>query len=536
MEYDLQKLAEQLSSQYPPTIGFAADRSEIHKQVVGILSLASSQGDLNGIARQIVEHVGLDRLLPECYAKFQPLVTESMVFLLQQLSLERLARKITEQLLLAPEASRGRRLCALISDMPSLQKLGQVICRSPGLAPGFKKALIKLEDHLDTVRYSDLLTTIEREIEASSGRYRFKVQQEILAEASVCAVVAADLSEKGKKAPQRVVLKVVKPRVRQNLAPELKLLGRLALFLDRNKIRWGLSDFKFKGTLDQVQWLLENEINLTLEQDNLLTAGRYYPKSAGLAIPEPLPCSTPSMTVMTRVQGRKITDVDGLDAAQRHQLAMALAETCILRPVKNLGDVTIFHGDPHAGNIAYILEKSKPRIIFYDWGMMGRLNRLERFSLAVMAIGVMAGSTPIVLLAADIISGGGIFFDAGKKADIHSAVQRILDGRQTWTKNVLTDINALIGEFTCHGVVFPTNLLMFEKAMITLKGVFADIDPEFYDGSLIWTALGIQLRDLCRPGYYWELYRELWTVGRYGAVGLFKFQRLLIKLAVTLCN
>jgi ubiquinone biosynthesis protein len=532
VNYDFDALSRQLKDRFAADKGSVPDVSFVRQQVECFLSQARSLGDLETISRKIVEHVGVDRLLPECYARFQPLVTESMVFLLQQLPEKRLARKIVDQLLLTPDVLHGQRLLVLINDMPTLQKLGQIICRKPGLAPEFKKALIDLEDNVNTVRYADLLVTIEQVTKAANRRFVFQIENEILAEATVCAVVAAQLYDKRKKKVLQSVLKVIKPDVRQNLSSELALFRRLADFLDHNRYRWGLGDFQFKDTLDQVQWLLENEINLAIEQANLKTAGRYYPKRTRLVIPNVMPCSTPSITVMSRVDGRKITDVEGLDARQRHRLAATLAETCILRPLKDFGDVTIFHGDPHAGNIAYTMDKSKPRIIFYDWGMMGRLDRFERFALAVMAIGVLARSPKIVMFAAEIISQKRIVIDEDASAALQATVHKILKTRSRWTGNIISDINRLVGEFTYYGLKFPTNLLMFQKAMITLEGVLADIDPTFDDDQLIWVALGSQMRNLGQPRYYWGFYKECLTLGIYSTTKLLKLHWLITKLAI----
>ena len=50
------------------------------------------------------------------------------------------------------------------------------------------------------------------------------------------------------------------------------------------------------------------------------------------------------------------------------------------------------HGDPHAGNLAYVFKSGRPQIIFYDWGMLGHLSKLERFAMILLTLGLMAGS------------------------------------------------------------------------------------------------------------------------------------------------
>ncbi|MDZ7596778.1 MAG: hypothetical protein U5J82_00410 [Desulfobacterales bacterium] len=55
---------------------------------------------------------------------------------------------------------------------------------------------------------------------------------------------------------------------------------------------------------------------------------------------------------------------------------------------------------------------------------------------------------------------------------------------------ILSEIEHLFDHMSRLGIVFSTDLLMFQKAMVTLKGVLADIDPSFNrDDHLISAAI-----------------------------------------------
>ena len=531
MDYDLDVLTRQIMSRLSPGDAGVPDRACLCDQVAEFLTQARLQGNLEDMIRQMVTFVGADRLLPACYARFQPMVTESSVYLLGQLPLERLACKIIDQLRLDPGVSPGRRICTLIQDLPSLQKLGQIICRTPGLTHEFKQAMVDLEDNINTVSMPELMPLIEAELEALKGSFSVRLDKRILAEASVCAVVAGTLRTRGEPQGDEIVLKILKPHISQNLTHEIKMLNGLALFLDQNKERWELGDFKFKDTLAQVQWLLENEVNLTREQENLREAGRYYRQHRRLIIPRCLAGSTSAVTVMSRQEGRKITDVDDLDRHQKRQLAEILTEICILRPIKDLGHRTLFHGDPHGGNIAYFFEGGQARIILYDWGMLGRLSRLERHAFALMGLGVMTRSVPMVLFAVDIVTGGQILKNRQWQPGLRDTVKQILERRGTLLGDVLTDIGAVFAEVAYQGIIFPTDLMMFQKSLVTLKGVIADIDPDFdYDEEWIGITIGSYLGDLRRPRYYFEIYKEIWALRRYSVGRILQMHRLVTRL------
>ena len=103
-----------------------ADETAIFHQIEHVLSTNKSDDLLSTAVRHLVEIVGLNSLLPDCYAKFQLLVTEGMIFFLMQLPPDRLTQKIMDQLQMPQDTLPGQRINTLIKDMPTLQKLGQM--------------------------------------------------------------------------------------------------------------------------------------------------------------------------------------------------------------------------------------------------------------------------------------------------------------------------------------------------------------------------------------------------------------------------
>lgn len=420
------------------------------------------------------------------------------MFIIASLPVTRVADKIVDQLFLEPDTPPGRRLYTLVEDMPSLQKLGQIICRDPDIDPQFKQTLINLEDNIVTLTFSALKGTLEEEIASVKHPCTIVPEPRILAEASVSAVVPATVHmEDGTR--YTAVLKLVKPAVRKNLPGELLLLQRLADFLDSRKKGWELGVFNFRATLDRVKHLLENEANLAMEQKNMERVRSYYARNRSVTIPQGLPGSTPTMTVMTRVDGRKITDVEGLTEAQKRLLAERLTRLCILKPIQDLKEETIFHGDPHAGNIAYTFVEGHPRIIFYDWGMMGKLTFIDRFGLAALALGLIMKNRQGVFWASDIVTRGLLSADREQSRVAMRVIEETISGLSMDGQSVFSAMEDLFERFTYHGIVFSADLMLYQKAMVTLKGVIADICPGFdRDDYLIRAAVVKFLSDLAQ--------------------------------------
>lgn len=500
----------------------------MRKRAKGLLKAAKSRGTLEHTVRQVVLITGLQDLLPDCYARFRSVVVEGMVFMISALPLIRLAEKVVDQARLKPTATLGQRLYALIKDMPSLQKLGQIICRSPGLDPQFKKALIDLEDNVKTVTYSQMRPLLMKEIRFLAPEHSIVTEKRILAEASVCAVVPAEVSNAKGKTPLKAVLKAVKPAVRKNMRAELAMLDRLMEFLDMRQGGWGLGDFNFTGTLQQVRKLLENEVNLASEQRNLDVVRAYYGSDATVAVPERLAVSTPKMTVMTRIDGTKITDVNHLTEKERRRLVSSLAKICILRPIQDMREESIFHGDPHAGNISYTFEGAQPKIIFYDWGMLGRLKRLERFTMALLTLGLIMGNRKLIFYTADIITRRQTSISKAMSDNIMGIIDEAIAGQKNRGRGLLSSIEFLFERFTYRGVVFSADLLMYEKALVTLKGVLADVDPTFNrDDYMIWAAMTTFLDDVVRLRLLKLLIKDAWFLYRHSLSVMFDIQKVI---------
>lgn len=474
----------------PPT------RSAIRRRIRETLKQAKTDGSYTEIISTLVELAGTKDLLPARYAKFKEPVVEGTAFIISCLPIARVSEKIVDQLFLDPDVPPGQRLYTLVADMPSLQKLGQIICRDPEIDPQFKKILTNLEDNIITLTFGALRRTLEEEISSINHPCSIVPERRILAEASVSAVVPATV-EMEDGTCHSVVLKLVKPAVRKNLPEELILLERLADFLDSRKRDWELGVFNFRATLDRVKHLLKNEVNLAMERANMERVRSYYAKNQSVIIPEALPFATPTMTVMTRVEGRKITDVEGLTEGQKRTLAERLTRLCILKPIQDLKDETIFHGDPHAGNIAYTFDGDHPKIIFYDWGMMGKLTFVQRFALVVLSLGLIMKNRQAVFWASDMPTKGHLSSTREQSRVAIRLIEEDISVMSGDAKSVFSAMESLFECFTYHGIVFSGDLMLYQKAMVTLKGVIVDICPGFdRDDYLIRAAMIKFLSDL----------------------------------------
>lgn len=86
----------------------------------------------------------------------------------------------------------------------------------------------------------------------------------------------------------------------------------------------------------------------------------------------------------------------------------------------------------------------------------------------------------------------------------------------------------LFERFTYQGVVFSPVLLMYEKALVTLKGVLADVDPTFNrDDYMIWAAMTTFLDDVVRLRLLKLIIKDAWTLYRHSLSVMFDLQKVI---------
>ena len=149
-------------SQQKPGIEERRKYSQLFCRLIALQPSASTPFKQRWIARlaricgwnsgnSITRLIPLEFLVPDVYRRWRPLVRDAMRFVVMQLSSERLAPKVVEQLELPADTPPESRLLRLIAQVPGLQKIGQVLARNRELHPALRQALSMLENGISDV-------------------------------------------------------------------------------------------------------------------------------------------------------------------------------------------------------------------------------------------------------------------------------------------------------------------------------------------------------------------------------------------------
>jgi ubiquinone biosynthesis protein len=432
------------------------------------------------VARQIVLTIQLDRSVPASLERFKLLISAALEFFLSCLSQKRLKEAIHELLLNHSESEVGKSIFHLALHFPTLHKLGQVVARRPDIDPDLKRWLVGLEKGSYGSPVEQLIFQIEEELSSFTDRESIAVISELVAEASVAAVIpfrwrSGDLQTTGQG-----VFKLLKIQVGEKLEEELEALKDTAEFLEKNRERFGLHQLKLAELIGELAEDLRKETDLVTEQQRLVEAREIYREVDRVYVPELLPFCTPTMTAMEFFNGPTVGEL-ALPEKRAFELADLVCRSIICLPLFWKDDQALFHGDPHAGNILAIPrgESEHDDIVLIDWTLAGFLSRAQRMLIMRLLLGILKSDSDdiartIIGLADDRSSGYG-----GDIRVLRSDIESHLHLTGESTDDPLVKVFRLLEHAALQGISFPSELVLYRKAFFTLEGVLNDIHPGF---------------------------------------------------------
>ncbi|MCG6906417.1 MAG: hypothetical protein LJE63_07315 [Desulfobacteraceae bacterium] len=463
-----------------PHLVQSASRDALQKNLNAMAAAMGDEAFTAKVAREIVARTQPQQAVPEIYGHFRTVVADGIQFFLSRVNRRRLVELVVSQLELDPETGTQERLLELAKRFPTLHKLGQIIARNPAIDPAVKKWLVHLENGCYGTPLGGIIERIDGQLKQIDTRDQVQVKPFILSEASVGAVVPFAWRRPSRPNRLQGVFKVLKPGIRRCLDEELIILEKTALFFEENRAAYPLKDFKFLSVFQEVRDMLINEINLASEQTYLVEAARFYEDMPSIQIPALFPFNTDTMTAMAYLDGPKITDAP-LNPEQRRHCAAVLFGALICRPLFSPREQSLFHGDPHAGNILAVNDPASAglRIGLLDWSLAGRLTKRDRVKTAQLIQAVLKKDLSGIRRAVTALAGRGYMDRPMQRQNFRTLVlDRIQSpgyGRLTLIKRTFK----LLEHLALEGFVFSADLMLFSKAAFTLEGVLYDLWPAF---------------------------------------------------------
>ena len=353
-----------------------------------------------------------------------------------------------------------RVLNTFISLGPVYIKLGQWLSSRADILPQpYMQELAKLQDDVPPAPFEQVKPTIESELGPIDQKFD-SIDQNAVYGASLGQVYRAKL--KG----QDVVIKVKRPGIDKAVEEDLKVLKKIlpvALkFVDPNL------QFSARAMLAQFIETIHEEMNYTLESSNLKNIKKNIEHFDNVIVPSVYDdYSTKSVLTMEYVPGIKITNVEALDAKgiDRQKLVIDVHKlffTMLLR-------FSIFHADPHPGNISVT---DNGTLILYDYGMVGRLDDETRLRLIRLYLALVEKDPPRTVNAMDDL---GMLMPDFNRSIIEKAIELTIRGMhgkkpsEMEVKALLELANKTMSRFP---FILPKHLALYMRMTSIIEGIY----------------------------------------------------------------
>ena len=352
---------------------------------------------------------------------------------------------------------------------PTFIKIGQLFSTRADLFPiEYVEELAKLQDKVPAFSYAQVEKIVEQELGKKIPELFYSFEPIPIAAASLGQVHKAQLHS-----GETVVVKVQRPSLRKLFEIDLSILKGITRYFQSHP-EWGRGK-DWLGIYEECSRILWEEIDYLTEGRNADTFRRNFRDDDWVKVPRVYWRYT-SHRVLTLeyAPGIKINHYEALEAAglDRKLIARQGAQA-YLQQLLNDG---FFHADPHPGNIAVSPEG---HLIFYDFGMMGRIKPGIREKLMQTLFGIAQKDAERVVVSLVDLGALSATDDMGP---VRRSIQYILDNfmDKPFENQSVNAISDDLYEIAYNQPFrFPATFTFVMRAFSTLEGVGKGLDPEF---------------------------------------------------------
>ena len=353
---------------------------------------------------------------------------------------------------------------------PTFTKLGQIMAIREDLLPDpITRELDSLMDHLPPIPFEQVVQTVERDLDAPADRLFDHIEEEPLGSASIAQVHRATTRE-----GDEVVLKVMKPGIRDVITSDLKLLEIFGVFL-----QWILPRYQPKQIINEFSAYTKREIDYSYEADHAEIFSANFQDMTGIVFPDVYRnLSGDDVLTMEYLEGIR----PGSEAAlalneEERQRVIDLGAGAIIRMLYRDG---FFHADLHAGNLR-IMPGETPedlQIGFIDLGMVGRfradLKRRMLYYYYALVRGDVESAARYLIDMARVGEGGD---PQGFRRAVSDMARHFLMRSKQGSISLAQVILRSLSLGGRYRVFFPVEMTLMVKALVTFEGVGRTLDP-----------------------------------------------------------
>ena len=368
---------------------------------------------------------------------------------------------------------RGVRLALALESLgPVFVKIGQVLSMRRDIFPeDIVAAMTRLQDKVEGYDGRLAKLQIEKDFNKNIDDLFVKFDPRPIASASIAQVHAATLHT-----GEDVVVKVLRPKIAQLVARDLKIMLRIAKILTLllpNSKRLNLVE-----VVRELKHQLHDELNLRFEAANATSFKKDFPAEHPLMVPKIYwDYVSKHVMVQERVYGVPILDIDAL----KHQGVNCkyLAKIGLDLFFKQVFENNLFHADLHGGNIfVNIDDKEKPGFICVDFGIMGAMSDQDKYYIAENLVAFF--NRDYRRIAKLHIDSGWVPADV-RIDQFEAAIRAVSEPIFSLPLSQISFANlfiSLLKTMRKFNVEVQPQLILLQKTLLNVEGLCRLLDPE----------------------------------------------------------
>ena len=355
---------------------------------------------------------------------------------------------------------------------PAFVKLGQVLATREDVMPKeYIDELAKLHHSVAALPFAVIRDVLSREL-GEAKLSQLEVNERPLAAGSIAQVHEAKLKT-GPRAGERIVIKVQRPGIPEQIKVDLSLMEELAALVERF-----IPETQFARPTAMIQEFsraLTGELDFIREAGNVTKIRRNLASLEHVRVPEiHWEYTTARVVSQTYLEGLPAWDRDRIVAAGLNpELLVERGLGMFLRMVFVDG---LFHGDLHPGNL---LALPNDLVGVIDFGLCVHLGKATRENLAGLLIGLVEEDFNRAVMHYLELADPATNFDAAAfEHEVGNVVAPFigLTLADLHTGRLFWDLARVAAR---HGAPMPGELVIFIKTLVSFEGIGMRLMPGF---------------------------------------------------------
>ena len=354
---------------------------------------------------------------------------------------------------------------------PTYVKIGQMVSsRAEALPPAWQDELEKLQNTVPPFPTAKAHEIIEAELHRPASELYVTFDEEALAAASLAQVHRATLPD-----GREVVVKVQRPDVQTMVTADLGVMQDLAgVMEDRFELARRMDA---RGILEEFSAGVLIELDYRNEAYHMRRLGENMAAIEGVRVPE-VDGTRSARRVLTMefIRGVKINDVAAMEAAGVDP--DVVARNFLRAIIKQVLVDGFFHADPHPGNV--LVDTRDGTIVFLDLGLIGQLNRDQRFDLLdLMWSVVQKDAGGIASVVTRMSTRRGKVNPDRVRSAIDAIVYQYLKYGGGASGDFGAAISGILGTLYDNGLKLNQDFTLALKAMVQVEEITRTLSPSF---------------------------------------------------------